>query len=88
MMGSRGPLLYYNISLQHQGLVEDYRKPVSIQYSTVQCSTVQYSTVTILKYDVTAEHQPEPDQPGQSRHLGQGGQQHGAGELGIRNTKH
>ena len=35
MMGSRGPLLYYNISLQYQGLVEDYRKPVSSRSSSL-----------------------------------------------------
>lgn len=48
MVEPRGPLLYYNISVKHPGLFQDFRKPVSAslncQNSVCLCNRVNFSS--------------------------------------------
>ena len=37
MVEPRGPLLYYNISVKHPGLFQDFRKPVSASLNCQDC---------------------------------------------------
>ena len=48
MAEPRGPLLYYNISVKHPGLFQDFRKPVSASLTCQDCNVLISPAVRVL----------------------------------------